>query len=160
MRPSKHMGILFLCFCCWKQKDTGWFSGWKKLWPGPLQDQQSLFKKKFFFIIFDLQCYVTFCCTAECPRHTHMYILFLILSSIVFYPKRLDIATIKLLPFFEWSEPASKNGSSSPSFPVPREWVQSGFFDFLRESYNQHFLFEVEEIRLELNRDKLRFIVN
>ena len=48
---------------------------------------------KNIFIIFDLQCCANFYCTAKRPSHTckyiyiYIYILFLILSSVMFYPK-------------------------------------------------------------------------
>ena len=45
----------------------------------------------FNFVIVDLQCSVSFCWTAEWPSHTYLYILFLILSSIMFCHKWLDI---------------------------------------------------------------------
>ena len=51
----------------------------------------------FYCSIVDLQCCVNFYCTAQWPSPTHIYtwiyiyILFLILSSIMFYPRRLDI---------------------------------------------------------------------
>ena len=38
---------------------------------------------KIFFIMVDLQYFVNFCCTAEWPSHTSIYILFFTLSSIM-----------------------------------------------------------------------------
>ena len=46
---------------------------------------------KFFKIKVDLQCCANFCCMAKWPSHTYVYISFLILSSIIFYPERVDI---------------------------------------------------------------------
>ena len=46
---------------------------------------------KFFKIKVDLQCCANFCCMAKWPSHTYVYISFLILSSIMFYPERVDI---------------------------------------------------------------------
>ena len=42
----------------------------------------------FVFFIVDLQCCVNFCCIAKWPSHTCVYILFLLSSPIMFYPKR------------------------------------------------------------------------
>ena len=53
------------------------------LWPHNL--------KKIFLIIVDLQCSANFCCTAKRPSHTHIHLLFVILFSIMFYHKWLDI---------------------------------------------------------------------
>ena len=39
----------------------------------------------------DLQCCANFCCTVKGPSHTCTYVPFLVLSSIIAYPKGLDI---------------------------------------------------------------------
>ena len=69
----------------------------------PQQELQPapFFRKALFFIItfsfylsiVDLQYCVNFCCTAQGPSHIHTNILFLILSPIMFYSKRLDIVS-------------------------------------------------------------------
>ena len=50
---------------------------------------QYSFLSLFFLIIGDLQCFVNFYCTTKWPSHTYINIFFLILSSIMLYPKRL-----------------------------------------------------------------------
>ena len=52
---------------------------------------QRQFLKMFYKSVVDLQCWATFCCTAKWPCHTYIHILFLTLSSITFYHKRLDV---------------------------------------------------------------------
>ena len=56
----------------------------------PWEDPVSWMIFYFVFIMVDLQCFANFCSTAKRPSHTHIDILFLILSSIMFYPKWLD----------------------------------------------------------------------
>ena len=47
--------------------------------------------KLFFSSVLGLQCCINFCCTEKWPGHICIYILFHLLSSIIVYPKRLDI---------------------------------------------------------------------
>ena len=54
---------------------------------GPCATSLALLFK--IFVIVDLQCSFNFCYTAKWPSHTFIYILFLTLSSIMFYHKRL-----------------------------------------------------------------------
>ena len=60
-----------------------------------LRFQAALKKKiKCLKIIVDLQCSVNFCCTVKWPSHTYPYILFLILSAIMFPAAFLSICPL------------------------------------------------------------------
>ena len=55
------------------------------------QDDYILFKKLLYY---NLQCSVNYCCTAKWPSYTYTYTPFVILSSITFYYKWLDIVPV------------------------------------------------------------------
>ena len=80
----------------------------------------------FFKSIVDLQCWASFCSTAKWPRHMHIYVLFLIVSSNMVYPWRWDIVPVpsgktSLLIHSKYHS-LHLLTPNSPSTPLPPPW--------------------------------------
>ena len=79
-----------------KYSNARYLTHYTKLGIVPTPPQQpKLLSQILFLYTVDLQCSVNFCYIVKWPSYTHIYILFHILSSIMVYPKRLDIVPVQ-----------------------------------------------------------------